>query len=685
MKYRLNKLYQQDNQHKVVVARSIAMLETEYNDWTIWKCLFDSAFKLLETEQAEDNKSLMTLYLSIFQQYPNNFCRMIERLSEICLRATQSTGQNGQQSQRGPLLARLELIDRLLKYKPLEKTELQNHKLGLPLDSLKQLASCSYTKTYCFADLKCYLHLLSGQEIQLLVEYVQEIYGDKYSAGSANETAALCSGGFSVQQLFGKLPADASKGQEASAYAQLIANYTWFCHQQHFPTLSNQLLKSIILLEYVLAKYTNCDATVPLLLCRFYSLLGGSKRVAELVKHLDIKYIQRDSMGYLQCLLDDKYGKFKSAILRYTSLGVLYDQSEREVSECIVNAYKNGHFSQIPKLCEFVRKCSHSMYCAATDVMNRSLSSCFAIDSLDVIAEMLLGENDGQIEWEKVSDNRDFGMLASLTAIHSEADLKDVREDSFNELISSLKLEHYLCRAIGVFSHKQVTKEKFTSVLQEFTSHLEYCQKTYEEPIKTANRLEYFSNTKIRDLLNNGYFKLPLLVLNIGQILLNKKLEYENGSGNQQNGGSLHLITNALPELEKLKTILKSFMPQLPDSIQGLQIPGYLAKCAKSLHYIVLSLLGFKLIENMSVSFGWVKCSTKTRRRKPRVWYLNNFLRDLGYGDLQSGLEEYRAREHLSSAEKTMENSLKCSYSESITEMLNSISRTKNKWLDSPE
>lgn len=65
---------------------------------------------------------------------------------------------------------------------------------------------------------------------------------------------------------------------------------------------------------------------------RIYSILGDMQRMMSLFNRLDIKYIQRDSLGYLTFTSAMQFGRFKDAIYYYTSLTTQFDQNEREVS-----------------------------------------------------------------------------------------------------------------------------------------------------------------------------------------------------------------------------------------------------------------------------------------------------------------------------------------------------------------
>lgn len=63
-----------------------------------------------------------------------------------------------------------------------------------------------------------------------------------------------------------------------------------------------------------------------------------------------------------------------------------------KISECLVNAYKNGQFSQIPKLTNFEGQFEKSVFLIGADVMNRFLSSCFVIENSQVLIDSLCGD-----------------------------------------------------------------------------------------------------------------------------------------------------------------------------------------------------------------------------------------------------------------------------------------------------
>lgn len=87
----------------------------------------------------------------------------------------------------------------------------------------------------------------------------------------------------------------------------------------------------ILILEYINQYYEQCDMTISILLCRLYSIFGDVCQVKKLCRQLEIKYIQRDSLGFLQFFLAERFGRFKSSFFFYTSFSVYCDQTDREV------------------------------------------------------------------------------------------------------------------------------------------------------------------------------------------------------------------------------------------------------------------------------------------------------------------------------------------------------------------
>ncbi|KAI1721530.1 n-acetyltransferase B complex (NatB) non catalytic subunit domain-containing protein [Ditylenchus destructor] len=707
-KHRLDQLYTHTGNHNAVVARAICNLEDEYNDWAVWTYLYDSAFIIMETSD-EDSRN-----------------KMINRLIEMCCRASQTSqvkSSNQSIVKRGPCLARLELMSRLQSHSYLNVLELKKEKLGNPLQCMKELVECSYSKPFCFADLKCYLHVLNQEQIHDLLAHLGNIQArDNAQWADILKERIVVQSNISrnyrytnderfkaVAELIQKLPTNTESGPEASAYAQIIATHLWSVDGNSGPGWNTALLLSVIL-EHIQLKYTNCDSIPPVLLCRLYGMFGNTLRVYELCRQLDVKYIQRDSLGYLQFFLAARFGRFKTAILQYASLSAFYDQNEREVSECVVNAYKNGQFSQVPKLGDFLEKCSRSVFSVATDVMSRSLSSCFAIDALEVVADTLLGD-DEVVEWDKLSDNRDFGLIESLTGFASKSAVATIQSETFNELVDSLKIHDLLCRAVGILSKETVNQETLHNAIDTLIGHIHSCKKKYESlSNEKINQLENFNHYQISQLISDGCLDVPLLMLEIGLVLVKHKSAGLDDK-EVEHDKSLQPLLDDLPSRETLESLLKVITPEYIDGqISAPEFPKLLQKCANLLRFALISKVAVKFMMNFLLTFGWSNKSSKAKKEKYQssLTPVQNRFREYTEAlymctdhtrQIIMKLEmEVRRNENLippvewpsqlidvsgefAEAEKRLRTSLRHSYYESISEMLHAIGRGEIKSL----
>lgn len=91
------------------------------------------------------------------------------------------------------------------------------------------------------------------------------------------------------------------------------------------------LLNEMVLVGEWLRAVNSKNIHMRLLLAKFYGLLGASTMVQELVQSLDIKYVQRDTLGYLLFDHLNNFGRFTNAVVYYVDLCGVFDQGEREV------------------------------------------------------------------------------------------------------------------------------------------------------------------------------------------------------------------------------------------------------------------------------------------------------------------------------------------------------------------
>lgn len=85
------------------------------------------------------------------------------------------------------------------------------------------------------------------------------------------------------------------------------------------------------LLEFIFDRCPNVFIAA-LVLMRIYTKIGGINRIVALYNQLDIKFFQRDSLGYLTFASAMQFGRFREAIFYFTGLTSQFDHNEREVS-----------------------------------------------------------------------------------------------------------------------------------------------------------------------------------------------------------------------------------------------------------------------------------------------------------------------------------------------------------------
>lgn len=93
------------------------------------------------------------------------------------------------------------------------------------------------------------------------------------------------------------------------------------------------------------------------------------------------------------------------------------------------------------------------------------------------------------LEWDKLSDNRDFGLIESLSGFASKSAVATIQSETFNELVDSLKIHDLLCRAVGMLSKGTVNQETLHNAIDTLIGHIDRCKKKYES----------LSNEKVRN------------------------------------------------------------------------------------------------------------------------------------------------------------------------------------------
>ncbi|EYC28236.1 hypothetical protein Y032_0008g56 [Ancylostoma ceylanicum] len=322
---------------------------------------------------------------------------------------------------RGPHLARLELIGRFTKEDEPVRSLLDKMSLGTAIDLMINYVLRFYAKPCCYNDIVQYLWLLNDANKEELIdglkEFIDSVIHQREQAGEDSPNR---------EQLAG------------TALAQLAAAILWNEWRVH----------------------------------------GCMYRMVALTRALDIKSVQRDTLGYIMFPMPELCGRFNVGIVHYTEMVEVYEQAEKEISEALIGAYRNGAFMQVPNLVELADKMKRSAMSVGANELHRYLSALFAIDNIDEAVNTLHGSDD-TIEWDLLTDNRDLSVIPSFER-NIKQELDDIRRDTQQEFVDMTRLRHYLSQAIGsAGGAKGAGPEELGADVTLLKVHLEHCRQSY--------------------------------------------------------------------------------------------------------------------------------------------------------------------------------------------------------------
>ncbi|VDK74310.1 unnamed protein product [Litomosoides sigmodontis] len=502
------RLYQLQGDHGTVIDRSISELKNNPDDWSLWTFLFDSTFASVKGIEEEAKKRLLDRVVERILSLVD------EPLNKILL--------------RGPYLARLTLIRKLL-----ENEIVASNLLGDPHEYLFEYIRLFHTKPCCYVDLKPFLFLIKDDRIDNFMQRVSDfvtMLKEKYNQEKGKTTnmhwadivyQCLQRGlGFheklssiekrqAVTYMIKMIGSCSDSDLAAAVYAHLAANLLWDLYADNGNT--DALYELILLLEWVVKNHPS-DPISAVVLCKAYSTIGVTTQVQRFMRALDIKYVQRDTLGYLLYGLLEQYGRFSSAIIHYTELAAFFDQTEKEVSECLTTAYKNGSFAQVPRLVEFLNKISKSFIAVGVDIQSRALSACFAIDKVQLVIDTMYGDEE-LIDFLELEDNRDFGIIPSFNTDREQQRLNEMKQRTYREQCDAMKLSHLLMKSVAAIGHSKCTLKNLSVYLDQLKKHVEHCRQTYKEDGSLPNLLQSPPPLHLGELINTPKMDLLMLLL----------------------------------------------------------------------------------------------------------------------------------------------------------------------------
>ncbi|VDM40396.1 unnamed protein product [Toxocara canis] len=490
---------------------------------------------------------------------------------------------------------------------------------GEPLDHLVEYVSMFHAKPCCFTDIRAFVALLGEHQIEPFLQRIAAIVEDVRSKSgnnnkiiaedvkwanivynrlrravgahesmSASEKRALCA--YMISMVEGCSDSDLA----AAAYAQIAAHLFWDLYVDSEGTAA--LYELILMMEWVHSRHPS-DPLCRLVLCRAYALIGATAQIQILMQSLDIKYVQRDTLGYLLFGLLEQYGRFNAGIIYYTELSVLFDQTEKEISECLTTAYKNGNFAQVPRLVKFLSKITKSVIAIGADIQSRALSACFAVEKIEHVVDTLKGDQE-PIDFSTVEDNRDLNVIPSLDSGNPSELIEEVKQRSYFEQVDSMKLRDLLLRCVASIAAPTSSSSQITSLLTQLKKHCEHCQQTYTVSIARPELMQSPPAVFLGSFVNGAHIPLIDALLS-SAIKLVKIVEETQYSQDLQNASHSidKKLEEELPDVDVIQELVLRVAEEELPSAGSLRMHTRIRHCSCALQTFALASIAIKLIE----------------------------------------------------------------------------------------
>ncbi|EGT52153.1 CBN-CRA-1 protein [Caenorhabditis brenneri] len=482
--------YMKGGQYDKVYELASEAVEKMPDNWNLWKLSIESTVnrveKLIESDKKEDIEEAQSL---------------VKKLSEL-IEAVQKTVDY---KIRSPYIAPF-LAQKSFRQMPKKIPGMEDLAplFGDYVEKMLKYVEHFYKKPVCYADLKMFFtELTEDQKTEFLkgmIVWIEQVSTADDESGDESKVWAIilierCRRALGenakrspefMRALFQQLIAQIAAKDRGEHAQGVLANFATSHLWEAYRT-DNDLEKfyeMILILEYVVAN-NKTDPLCKLALMRAYADICATGRINALQKNLDIKAIQMDTLGHLTFPVYETSGHFNLAIIQNTQLMYMYDQADKEIQDCIAQAYRNGKFSAVARMTEVSNRMRNSVQKSACEVMNRYLSSLFVLEDIDQITITLWGEED-PIDWKSLHDTRDFNTLPYTETPEYDVLLEDMKQRTFKELIDISELRNTMCRALGAvgrITHEnmdpRLARVQLKITVTEFKEHLEYCCREY--------------------------------------------------------------------------------------------------------------------------------------------------------------------------------------------------------------
>lgn len=169
---------------------------------------------------------------------------------------------------------------------------------------------------------------------------------------------------------------------------------------------------AIVVLEYALEKSPS-NHQFKVLLIKLYNILGISKGAHNIYELLDVKHVQLDSLGHLQCWSLISTGQYFLASHLFEVTLKFFTINYKDSADNLTFLYKFGSFLKINEFIEFREKLNNSLHYTAVTVdkmlLEIFLSPNYA-NTIHLIEQMAISPEKESIQFDKLEDNRDLDL-----------------------------------------------------------------------------------------------------------------------------------------------------------------------------------------------------------------------------------------------------------------------------------
>ncbi|KAK6636547.1 hypothetical protein RUM43_010209 [Polyplax serrata] len=505
---------------------------------------------------------------------------------------------------RGPHLAQLELY-KVLRNESLETPAIIGDITELLLNYFTRFSE----KPICVSDLKPYLPLLDEESKSLFIKKIIDIIGLEeeqspetlpvlqkhiarlqlsrllglHSHLSVDERLKLCKLLINHYKSTAKLVSPEKLPTEFSCndpYIILLSHVLFSLYQD--TKSRNHIIQAIHYLEKALVASPS-NFHFKLLLVKFYILLGAGQQAHHFYEHLEIKYIQLDSMGYLFSTSGYGLGNFSSTVALYDATLKFFFSNTNDSVDHLTYAYKYGSFMKIQEFIEFRNRLNDSLhytFCTVEKMLHDLLWTFDYSQTKMVMKSMEIKPSDNKVVWTQLRDNRDLNVIVSYEPPQDQLNDRTI-EKTFEQLKNYARLRDAILKCLcGVFDfvNDEQTEQSNEELLQNGDS--EYPKNVLVRLVSEVNSVynELKSeeiDTGIQDVVNSppscrlkSFLQLPvcqiisdmvdlLLLSDASKVDETKIQQYSESISNTIRTATKSLIEKLTPDLIETKEILE--------------------------------------------------------------------------------------------------------------------------------